>query len=135
MISQPGGKDIGDAIPPSQSFRCESSFLPVEQKAYDVWQKVLKRKLLCKLPAGKMVWNMAKYRELPLITTWLRFRYVQADVKAGSMRKALKLIKTKKLPKVWIRKAMGEENNRLQHLVTSGKLSQEEAWEGLSLSA
>jgi|SRR5215471_14898428 len=48
------------------------------------------RKLVRKLRDGRLIWDMNKFRQLVLTTTWLPFRHVHASAKAGSMRVAVK---------------------------------------------
>jgi hypothetical protein len=104
------GRVIGDSIPPSQICRYQLSYYDFEQKQYDRWVKQIGKNLLCKLPDGRIVWNMAKYREMTLITSWLWFRYVHEDVKAGNTKALVAQLHEKKIAKLWIVKAMMVEN-------------------------
>ena len=112
---------IGDSILPSQ-FQCfHLKFLPFEQQQYDVWEKQISRNLICRLKDGRFVWNMARYRELVLITTWLWFRFVHDSVKAGQAKKLVAQIHSKKLPKKWVKSGMEMENKLLEKKIAYAK--------------
>ncbi|KAJ9225450.1 hypothetical protein DTO169C6_2183 [Paecilomyces variotii] len=110
LIPFENSKIIGDTTPPALSSHFELSFTKTEQEQYDKWHKDIARRLVYKLPDGRLVWHMGKYRELTLIGTWLWFRFVHGDVMAGNARKLVAQIRKKRLAKMWISKASKVEH-------------------------
>lgn len=108
------GQKIGDMIPPCFRRSLKLHFTQPEQEQYKVWSRQIAHRMVTKLRDGRLVWNMAKYRELALITTWLWFRYVHEDAKAGNSRQLTLWARNKSLGKRWIQKAMRIENKLLQ---------------------
>lgn len=98
------GPCIGADIPPSQSCIVEASFTPMELKLYRTETSELYRRLVTKLRDGKLVWNMAKYRQLALLTSWLGFRFVHGSVKSMHMPAVVRLAYEKRLILKWLNK-------------------------------
>ncbi|KAL2801674.1 P-loop containing nucleoside triphosphate hydrolase protein [Aspergillus granulosus] len=86
LSSSVGGKRIGNNIPPTQYRMVFVRYSVEERVQYDKWWKQLRRNLFVKTREGQLVWNMAKFRELTLITTWLWFRYCHHILVKASMR-------------------------------------------------
>ncbi|KAI9041146.1 uncharacterized protein KD926_007416 [Aspergillus affinis] len=90
------GKRIGDNIPPSQ---------------YQ-W-KQFRRYLFVQTREGQIIWNMAKYRELTLVTTWLFFRYCHHLLVQVSVRSLDTQARRLTLGPQLIKKAIQVENQIL----------------------
>lgn len=72
---------------------------------YDKLAVLLKRRLITlskKTNPPLLVWIMAKYRRLVLLTSWLGFPYVEATCNSDSMESAIKLFNKRKLVPQWL---------------------------------
>ncbi|KAM5448074.1 hypothetical protein MaudCBS49596_005660, partial [Microsporum audouinii] len=96
------GAVIGEDIPATQHKVVTAAFSDAEQTRYDAITKPLYRKLMRKLPNGKLVWNMAKYRQLALLTSWLDFEYVHNTIKSNNMPAAVRYANAKRLLPKWL---------------------------------
>ena len=91
------GKKIASDIAPSQNRIVKAPMTAPEKALYDKETPPLYRKLVRKMRNGKLVWDMAKYRQLTLLTTWVDFLHVHASIKASDMGAAVKMAEDKTL--------------------------------------
>lgn len=87
-----GGKTvvIGARIPPSQTRIVHVQFTDVERNIYDTLVGPHYKGLIMEKD-HKIVLNMAKYRMLTLLTTWLGFEYVESVLTASNLDDVLRL--------------------------------------------
>jgi hypothetical protein len=105
-----GGKMIGEDIPPCKHRVVKARFTREEKALYDKLTPPLYRKLVRKnLKTGKLMWNMAKYRQLSLLTTWLDFRHVHSTIKAAGVAAAVRMAQDKTLFFHWLEIIMKQE--------------------------
>ncbi|KAK2809576.1 hypothetical protein FQN50_003629 [Emmonsiellopsis sp. PD_5] len=102
-------KQIGSDIPMSRYQVIKARFTPSEKEVYDKLTPPLYRRLVRRLADGRLAWNMAKYRQLVLLTTWLDFRWVHESVKAANMPLAVRKAKDGTLLFVWMEKVMKDQ--------------------------
>ncbi|KAI9035722.1 putative DNA repair helicase rad5 [Aspergillus affinis] len=107
------GKRIGDDIPPSQYQVVFVCYCAREAAQYHRWWKQLRRHLFVQTREGQIIWNMAKYRELTLVTTWLFFRYCHHLLVRASARSLDTQARRLTLGPQLIKKAMQVENQIL----------------------
>uniref|UniRef100_A0A093V772 Serine/threonine-protein kinase pakH n=1 Tax=Talaromyces marneffei PM1 TaxID=1077442 RepID=A0A093V772_TALMA len=81
---------IGARIPPSQTRIINVQFTDVERNLYDTLVAPHYKGLIMEKD-HKIVLNMAKYRMLTLLTTWLGFEYVESVLTASNLDDFLKL--------------------------------------------
>lgn len=108
-----GGIMIGDSIPPTQVKRLNVKFTSTELKVYKAWEKELLKNIIIKRPDGRYCWNMAKYRQLTLIISWLWFKHVHDKVKGVDTKKVISGVYSGRLARLWVHKGMQVENQML----------------------
>ncbi|KAK2805185.1 hypothetical protein FQN51_000708 [Onygenales sp. PD_10] len=96
-------------IPMSHHRVIQAPFSAQEQKLYDKLTPPLYCCLIQPLRDGCLAWNMAKYRQLCLLTTWLEFQHVHESVKAASIPVAVRKAKDGTLLFDWMRQVMTQE--------------------------
>jgi hypothetical protein len=106
-----GGRCIGDDIPPSQYRVIFVEFSHRERAQYNKWWKQLRRHLFVQNSDGQIIWNMSKFRELTLITTWLFFRYCHHLLVRSNARALDTQARRRTLVPQLLKKAMETENS------------------------
>ncbi|KAL3453852.1 P-loop containing nucleoside triphosphate hydrolase protein [Aspergillus insuetus] len=81
---------LGNDIPTAQSITVEVHYTVDEAAQYKQYWRQLSPKLFIKLPeTTHIVWNMKRFRELTLVTSWLWYRYCHNLVRAKAISQRL----------------------------------------------
>jgi hypothetical protein len=125
-----------EAIPPLLTKQIDMSFYQAELEQYLQWSQQISRHLVIRLSNGQLAFNMAYYRELVLITTWLWFRYVGNVTLKKSGNALDQLLHRGTLAKKWVIHAMKSENQVYskrkewhQNQGKPGPLPEHQAWD------
>jgi hypothetical protein len=111
------GKEIGDDIPTAQSITVEVHYTADEAAQYKQYWRQLSQKLFIKLPeTTHIVWNMKRFRELTLVTSWLWFRYSHNLVRAKFISQRLNECKHRTLVPRLVKRGIALENSARETL-------------------
>ncbi|KAL4985456.1 hypothetical protein BDW68DRAFT_179742 [Aspergillus falconensis] len=121
LSSKIGGRLVGSDIPTQHTHKLHPRFTLEEQLQYTQWVRQLRKALFIKQTTEtgveKIICNMATFRELLLITSWLWLRYSHDLLRAGNAKTILTKCANHSLVPELVKRAVELENRSLDGMV------------------